>query len=86
MSLYYYSLQDVGLSCEIPGDTVLQTYQLSLDKIIPYNLQKLQAIRIMVVFGVYDFLKVVEFKPGAHTAILVGRFKFRCMILANVAM
>ena len=26
------------------------------------------------------------FKPGAHTAILVGRFRFRCMILANVAM
>ena len=25
-------------------------------------------------------------KPGAHTAILVGRFRFRCMILANVAM
>jgi hypothetical protein len=25
-------------------------------------------------------------KPGAHTAILVGRFKFRCMILANLAM
>ena len=28
----------------------------------------------------------VSVKPGAHTAILVGRFKFRCMILANLAM
>jgi hypothetical protein len=25
-------------------------------------------------------------KPGAHTAILVDRFKFRCMILANLVM
>ena len=29
---------------------------------------------------------LLSIKPGAHTAILVGRFKFRCMILANLAM
>ena len=30
--------------------------------------------------GVYDILKV---KPGAHTAILVGRFRFRWMFSAK---
>ena len=29
-----------------------------MDKIIPQNLQKSHSMRIMVVFGVYDFLKV----------------------------
>ena len=54
------SFQDVGSSYEIPDDTVLQTFQLSMDKIIPYDLEKSQSIRIMAVFGVHDFLKVDE--------------------------
>lgn len=52
------SLQDAGSSCEVPEDTVLQTFRLSMDKIFPYDLGKSQDIRIMVVFGVHDFLKV----------------------------
>ena len=32
------------------------------------------------------FIRRFQLKPGAHTSILVGRFKFRCMILANLAM
>lgn len=31
-----------------------------MDKIIPYDLEKSQSIRIMAVFGVHDFLKVDE--------------------------
>ncbi|XP_028392765.1 L-fucose kinase-like [Dendronephthya gigantea] len=51
-------ITESSVQYEIPEDTVLQTFQLSMAKIIPQNLQKSHAIRIMVVFGVHDFLKV----------------------------
>ena len=66
------SLQDAGSSCEIPEDTVLQTFRLSMDKIFPYDLGKSQDIRIMVVFGVHDFLKV-----GLINGFCVGQSNFK---------
>ncbi|XP_046842664.1 L-fucose kinase-like [Xenia sp. Carnegie-2017] len=49
---------DVSSTCEIPKDTVVQTFQLSIDKIVPYQIQDSRSLRIMVVYGVHDLFKV----------------------------
>lgn len=44
--------------CEIPEDTVVQTFQISINQLAPQNSRDSQVKRVMIVFGVYDDLKV----------------------------